>query len=90
MNQDSVMFPGDVFEWVYISNNRQIRQVEKLYSHVMYKRVQITGRLLLVQIDNENYSWLREGRIYQARLKDGTDYEFDKMIRRVVFRVNQK
>jgi len=64
--------PGDLIEWVYMSNNELVAKNEELWSRIDNAYVPIGRNLvhMCISVDNDVYSWLNEKGLFRARSSD--------------------
>ena len=64
--------PGDLIEWLRPYNGSDICEYEEMWSLTMKKYVPIGKLALCIHVDDDVYSWLVDGRVFNADYIPGT------------------
>lgn len=73
----AAMQPGDLFQWVYWSNNKSVNKGEKIYLYAMEKWVPCFGLCLCVGINDDSIYWISGKMLLFAHAPRGTTLQVD-------------
>ncbi len=62
--------PGDLFEWVYTSNNLSMKAGEDLYSSIMYKWISGVGMCLCIGAQNQIIHWISDKGLFCTHINE--------------------